>query len=120
MGPHPETPTLINHRKHLYHRKQMPLTDTESALLALIRETPLATPEELARRLGSTRASVNVHVSNLVKKGALLGRGPARRSPGAPGTLQPRRRGRAAACEPKPRGVTALRACARRARGLAT
>ncbi|GGN35445.1 carbohydrate kinase [Deinococcus daejeonensis] len=53
----------------------MPLTDTESALLALIRETPLATPEELARRLGSTRASVNVHVSNLVRKGALLGRG---------------------------------------------
>ncbi|ALW90028.1 carbohydrate kinase [Deinococcus actinosclerus] len=63
----------------------MPLTDTESALLALIRETPLATPEELARRLGSTRASVNVHVSNLVKKGALLGRGyvlPAESGPG--------------------------------------
>ncbi|GHF40093.1 pseudouridine kinase [Deinococcus metalli] len=53
----------------------MPLTDTESALLALIRETPLATPEDLARRLGSTRAAVNVHVSNLVRKGALLGRG---------------------------------------------
>ncbi|MDK2014179.1 MULTISPECIES: carbohydrate kinase [unclassified Deinococcus] len=63
----------------------MPLTDTESALLALIRETPLATPEELARRLGSTRASVNVHVSNLVRKGALLGRGyvlPAESGPG--------------------------------------
>ncbi|WP_412026541.1 carbohydrate kinase [Deinococcus yunweiensis] len=53
----------------------MSLTDTETALLTLIRETPLATPEELARRLGSTRAAVNVHVSNLVKKGALLGRG---------------------------------------------
>ncbi|THF86300.1 winged helix-turn-helix transcriptional regulator [Deinococcus sp. KSM4-11] len=53
----------------------MPLTDTESALLALIRDTPMATPEELARRLGSTRAAVNVHVSHLVKKGALLGRG---------------------------------------------
>ncbi|GAA0523209.1 carbohydrate kinase [Deinococcus depolymerans] len=63
----------------------MPLTDTESALLALIRETPLATPEELARRLGSTRASVNVHVRNLVRKGALLGRGyllPAESGPG--------------------------------------
>ncbi len=65
----------------------MPLTDTESALLALIRETPLATPEELARRLGSTRASVNVHVSNLVKKGALLGRGYLLPETGGPGRV---------------------------------
>lgn len=65
----------------------MPLTDTESALLALIRETPLATPEELARRLGSTRASVNVHVSNLVKKGALLGRGYLLPEAGGPGRV---------------------------------
>ncbi|MBZ9753140.1 winged helix-turn-helix transcriptional regulator [Deinococcus sp. HMF7604] len=53
----------------------MSLTETEAALLALIRAAPQATPEELARRLGSTRAAVNVHVGNLVKKGALLGRG---------------------------------------------
>lgn len=65
----------------------MPLTDTESALLALIRETPLATPEELARRLGSTRAAVNVHVSNLVKKGALLGRGYVLPPEGGPGRV---------------------------------
>ena len=65
----------------------MPLTDTESALLALIRETPLATPEELARRLGSTRASVNVHVRNLVKKGALLGRGYLLPEAGGPGRV---------------------------------
>ncbi|MHA0042747.1 carbohydrate kinase [Deinococcus sp. PEB2-63] len=65
----------------------MPLTDTESALLALIRETPLATPEELARRLGSTRASVNVHVSNLVRKGALLGRGYLLPETGGPGRV---------------------------------
>ncbi len=65
----------------------MPLTDTESALLALIRETPLATPEELARRLGSTRASVNVHVSNLVRKGALLGRGYLLPEAGGPGRV---------------------------------
>ncbi|MCD0162803.1 winged helix-turn-helix transcriptional regulator, partial [Deinococcus sp. 6YEL10] len=65
----------------------MPLTDTESALLALIRETPLATPEELARRLGSTRASVNVHVRNLVKKGALLGRGYLLPEQGGPGRV---------------------------------
>lgn len=53
----------------------MTITARERELLALIRETPQATPEELARRLGTSRSSVNVHVSNLVKKGALLGRG---------------------------------------------
>ena len=36
---------------------------------------PSATPEELARRLGTSRGAVNVHVSNLIRKGALLGRG---------------------------------------------
>lgn len=65
----------------------MALTDTEAALLALIRETPLATPEELARRLGSTRAAVNVHVSHLVKKGALLGRGYVLPPEGGPGRV---------------------------------
>uniref|UniRef100_UPI0028698BF2 PfkB family carbohydrate kinase n=1 Tax=Deinococcus sp. TaxID=47478 RepID=UPI0028698BF2 len=65
----------------------MPLTDTESALLTLIRDTPLATPEEFARRLGSTRAAVNVHVSNLVKKGALLGRGYLLPPEGGPGRI---------------------------------
>ncbi|MBZ9714137.1 carbohydrate kinase [Deinococcus multiflagellatus] len=63
----------------------MALTDTEAALLALIRQTPLAPPEDLARRLGTSRAAVNVHVSNLVKKGALLGRGyllPPEQGPG--------------------------------------
>lgn len=51
------------------------LTDRERELLALIREAPLSTPEELARRLGTSRGAVNVHVSNLIRKGALLGRG---------------------------------------------
>ena len=53
----------------------MKLTPREQELLALIRQAPLSSPEELARRLGSTRAAVNVHVSNLIRKGALLGRG---------------------------------------------
>ena len=53
----------------------MPLTERERALLNLIREAPLSTPAELARRLGTSRAAVNVHVSNLIRKGALLGRG---------------------------------------------
>jgi pseudouridine kinase len=53
----------------------MTLTVRERELLGLIRESPQATPEELARRLGTSRSAVNVHVSNLVKKGVLLGRG---------------------------------------------
>ena len=53
----------------------MDLTPRERELLDLIRAAPLATPEEFARQLGTTRAAVNVHVSNLMKKGALLGRG---------------------------------------------
>lgn len=53
----------------------MTLTETETALLNLIRDAPLASPAELARRLGTSRAAVNVHVSALVRKGALLGRG---------------------------------------------
>ncbi|SMB90212.1 carbohydrate kinase [Deinococcus hopiensis] len=53
----------------------MLLTERERALLALIREFPLSPPEELARRLGTSRAAVNVHVSSLTRKGALLGRG---------------------------------------------
>ncbi|MFC4426599.1 PfkB family carbohydrate kinase [Deinococcus navajonensis] len=53
----------------------MALTDREQQLLTLIRASPLSSPEELARRLGTSRAAVNVHVSSLVRKGALLGRG---------------------------------------------
>lgn len=53
----------------------MSLTDRERDLLRLIRESPLSTPEDLARRLGTSRAAVNVHVSNLTRKGFLLGRG---------------------------------------------
>lgn len=53
----------------------MALTDRERELLNLIRESPLSRPEDLARRLGTSRAAVNVHVSSLTRKGALLGRG---------------------------------------------
>ncbi|MFC4638027.1 carbohydrate kinase [Deinococcus hohokamensis] len=53
----------------------MALTDREQQLLTLIQASPLSTPEDLARRLGTSRAAVNVHVSSLVRKGALLGRG---------------------------------------------
>lgn len=53
----------------------MELTDREREILALLRGNPLLTAEAIADRVGSTRAAVNVHLSNLGKKGAILGRG---------------------------------------------
>jgi pseudouridine kinase len=53
----------------------MSLTDRERQILALLRGNPMLTSEVIADRIGSTRAAVNVHLSNLGKKGAILGRG---------------------------------------------
>lgn len=53
----------------------MTLTEREREIIALLRARPMITPAEIAERLGSTRAAVNVHLSNLGKKGAVLGRG---------------------------------------------
>ncbi|ADV68492.1 PfkB family carbohydrate kinase [Deinococcus maricopensis] len=53
----------------------MSLTDRERELLRLLREHPLATPEDLARLTGNTRAAVNVHLTRLREKGHILGRG---------------------------------------------
>jgi pseudouridine kinase len=51
------------------------LTQREREIIALLRRDPLAGPQAIADALGSTRAAVNVHLSNLGKKGAILGRG---------------------------------------------
>lgn len=53
----------------------MSLTDREQEIIDLLRREPLISPAEIAARLGSTRAAVNVHLSNLGRKGAILGRG---------------------------------------------
>lgn len=53
----------------------MTLTDREREILALLRGNPMLTSDTIAERIGSTRAAVNVHLSNLGKKGAILGRG---------------------------------------------
>ena len=53
----------------------MMLTQREREIIALLRRDPLAGPQAIADALGSTRAAVNVHLSNLGKKGAILGRG---------------------------------------------
>ena len=51
------------------------LTQREREILALLRRDPLAKPQAIAEALGSTRTAVNMHLSNLGKKGAILGRG---------------------------------------------
>ncbi|MEV6129862.1 PfkB family carbohydrate kinase [Streptomyces violaceusniger] len=53
----------------------MMLTRREREILALLRRDPLAGAQSIADALGTTRAAVNVHLSNLGKKGAILGRG---------------------------------------------
>lgn len=59
------------------------LTNREQQIVDLLRRDPLMTAEALAGELGTTRASINVHMSNLGKKGVILGRGYVlARSPG--------------------------------------
>ncbi|MGA4544018.1 PfkB family carbohydrate kinase [Uniformispora flossi] len=53
----------------------MALTDREREIVDLLRVDPLLTPAEIADRLGTTRAAVNVHLSHLTRKGVLRGRG---------------------------------------------
>ena len=53
----------------------MRLTPQEQAILAQLRAEPLLDATALAERVGSTRASVSVALSNLTRKGAILGRG---------------------------------------------
>ncbi len=53
----------------------MNLTDSEQRILSLLRRDPMIGSEAIAETLGTTRAAVNVHLSNLRRKGAILGRG---------------------------------------------
>lgn len=53
----------------------MRLTPQEQAILGLLRADPLLDAAALAERLGTTKASVSVALSNLTRKGAILGRG---------------------------------------------
>ena len=53
----------------------MTLTDREREVVALLRRDPLIGSAAIAEALGTTRAAVNVHLSNLGKKGVILGRG---------------------------------------------
>lgn len=53
----------------------MNLTVREREIVALLRSDPLLDAAALAERLGSTRAAISVHLSNLTRKGVVLGRG---------------------------------------------
>ncbi len=51
------------------------MTQRESQILALIAENPMISQQELADALNITRSSVAVHISNLLKKGYIAGKG---------------------------------------------
>jgi pseudouridine kinase len=50
------------------------LTERERQILDWIREDPSVTQREIAERASISRSSVAVHISNLARKGAILGR----------------------------------------------
>ncbi len=53
----------------------MSMTQRERQILQWIESDPMISQAELAQRLGITRSSVAVHISNLIKKGCIAGKG---------------------------------------------
>ena len=51
------------------------MTKRERHILDWIIQDPMVTQETLAKRAGIARSSVAVHVSNLMKKGHIVGKG---------------------------------------------
>ena len=51
------------------------MTNREQELLQILRQNPAISQNELAELLGITRSSVAVHITNLTKKGYILGKG---------------------------------------------
>ncbi len=51
------------------------MTNREEELLELIKKNPAISQNELADTLGITRSSVAVHITNLIRKGYILGKG---------------------------------------------
>lgn len=56
------------------------MTQRERQILQLIESNPMISQQELAEELGITRSSVAVHISNLMAKGHIAGRGYVLRS----------------------------------------
>lgn len=53
----------------------MKLTLREKEILEILKRDPLKSQEELAEHLGTSRSSLAVHISNLMKKGYIIGKG---------------------------------------------
>lgn len=53
----------------------MRLTLREREIVDLLKKDPLISQDVLARHLGISRSSIAVHISNLMKKGVILGKG---------------------------------------------
>lgn len=51
------------------------MTQRERQILQLIEADPMIQQQEIADKLGITRSSVAVHISNLIKKGCIAGKG---------------------------------------------
>lgn len=51
------------------------MTQRERQIIELIDSNPMISQQEIADRLGITRSSVAVHISNLIKKGIIAGKG---------------------------------------------
>lgn len=51
------------------------MTQREKEILTILKSEPTISQQELADRLGITRSSVAVHITNLLKKGYILGKG---------------------------------------------
>ncbi len=51
------------------------MTNREQEILKLLRDNPMISQNELAEALHITRSSVGVHITNLMKKGTILGKG---------------------------------------------
>ena len=56
------------------------MTQRERQILQLIEKDPMISQQEIADKLGITRSSVAVHISNLMQKGSIAGRGYVLRS----------------------------------------
>jgi len=56
------------------------MTQREREILKLIEDNPMISQQEIADKLGITRSSVAVHISNLMQKGCIAGRGYVLRS----------------------------------------
>ncbi len=51
------------------------ITEREKEILKILKNDPMIAQEDLARILGITRSAAAVHISNLIRKGYILGRG---------------------------------------------